>query len=396
MKYFIYTRSALIRLFAVGLLTAGICTSPQLAAGQEALPPPPQGFITEPDLIERAVIFADRHLSSGDMTNGFYVDSFNMIPGAGWISGGPGYRQWFDKDSVFVDGSAAISWRGYKVAQARFELPRLARSRLAVGSQFRWQDFNAVDFYGQGPDSFKSHLTEHHLRSSNLVGYATVRPVEWAGISALVGWLQPSRPSNQPTFVHTELSATADTRDFPGHPTRGALVRGAMADFRDRNGGAFSFRRYDAEAAHFMPLAGSRVVFAAHGWLVATDTDEGRGVPFYLLPSLGGHNSLRSYADYRFHDRHLLLFNAEARIAMMSHVDAAVFVDAGNVAARISDLNVDKKSYGAGLRLHNRRQTFARIDVARGGEGWRLLFRLTDPLSLSRLSRRTVALPFVP
>jgi hypothetical protein len=81
---------------------------------------------------------------------------------------------------------------------------------------------------------------------------------------------------------------------------------------------------------------------------------------------------------------------------MMTHVDAVAFVDAGNVAARVGDLNVDKRSYGAGLRFHSRRQTFARFDVARGTDGWRVVFRLHDPLNLSRLSRRTAAVPFVP
>jgi hypothetical protein len=378
----------------VGMVT--LCLHVPSAAAQEPPAPTPQGFLAEPGAIERAVIFADRHISNGELTNGFYVDAWNMIPGAGWISAGPGYRHWYKKDSVFVDASAAVSWRGFKTAQARFELPKLARSRLAVGSQFRWQAFNGVDFYGEGPDTLESNRSEYDLRSTNLVGYATLRPREWMGITGLMGWLQPSRPSNQPTFVHSELSATADTRDFPGHPTRGGLVRAAIADYSDRDAAAFSFRRYDAEAAHFIPVAGSRVVFAAHGWLAATDTDEGRAVPFYLQPSLGGHNSLRSYSDYRFHDRNLLLFNVEARIAMMTHVDAAVFVDAGNVAARVSDLNLDKKSYGAGLRLHNRRQTFARLDLAQGGEGWRVLFRLTDPLNLSRLVRRATPVPFVP
>jgi hypothetical protein len=136
-------------------------------------------------------------------------------------------------------------------------------------------------------------------------------------------------------------------------------------------------------------------VIALHGWLAASDAAEGGTVPFYLLPSLGGHNSLRSYPDYRFHDRNMVVVNAEARLAMMSHVDAAVFVDAGNVAPRVGDLNFDKRPVGAGLRLHTRRQTIVRLDVARGDEGWRALIRLTDPLSLSRLARRTAAVPFV-
>ena len=150
------------------------------------------------------------------------------------------------------------------------------------------------------------------------------------------------------------------------------------------------------EAAGFLPLGDSRVVIAAHGWLVTSDTGEGQSVPFYLQPGLGGQNSLRSYDDFRFHDRNLMLVTVEARLAMMTHVDAAVFVDAGNVASRVGDLNIDKRSYGAGLRLHSRRQTYVRLDVARGDEGWRLVLRLTDPLKLARLSRRTAAVPFVP
>jgi outer membrane protein assembly factor BamA len=150
------------------------------------------------------------------------------------------------------------------------------------------------------------------------------------------------------------------------------------------------------EAARFIPVSRSRVVLALHGWLAGTDTSEGSWVPFYLQPSLGGHNTLRGYADYRFHDRNLLVVNLEARFALFTHVDAAVFADAGNVAPRVSDLDLDKRSYGVGWRLHSRESTFARIDVAHGAEGWRFLFRLSDPLHLSRLTRRLAPVPFVP
>jgi hypothetical protein len=390
-----------------GIALAMLCALPLTSLAQEAPTPPPTGFLSEPEAIERAVLFADRHISNADVTNGFYVDSWNMIPGAGWISAGPGYRHWYKKDSLFVDTSAAISWQNYKTAQARFELPRLARSRVAIGSHIRWQDFPHVKFYGEGPNALEANRSEYQLRSTNVVGYATLRPVQWAGITAQIGWLKPDTDGtapagvafslpDQPAFTHTEVSMTADTRDFPGHPTRGGLVRAAVANYSDRDAGRFTFRRYEAEAAQFVPLAQSRFVFALHGWLVASDTNEGQFVPFYLQPSLGGHNTLRSYTDYRFHDRNMLVVNVETRVAMMTHVDAAVFLDAGNVAARVGDLNLDKRSYGAGLRLHTRRRTFARVDVAHGGEGWQLLFRLTDPLNLGRLSRRTATVPFVP
>jgi outer membrane protein assembly factor BamA len=140
----------------------------------------------------------------------------------------------------------------------------------------------------------------------------------------------------------------------------------------------------------------ARWVLAFHGWSVMTNVDNRAEVPFYLLPSLGGANTLRGFPDYRFHDLHLLLTTAEARFALFDHVDLAAFVDAGSVAARIRQLDLGARSYGLGVRLHSGRATFLRIDAAHGREGWNVLLRLGDPLHLSRLSRRLAALPFVP
>jgi hypothetical protein len=130
--------------------------------------------------------------------------------------------------------------------------------------------------------------------------------------------------------------------------------------------------------------------------VVASDVPAGHEIPFYLLPSLGGHNTIRDYADYRFHDRNLAVVNAESRWGIFTHVDATLFFDAGNVAPRAADLNLDKTSWGAGVRLHTDRMTFARIEVAHGAEGWEFVFRTSDPLRLSRLTRRVAAIPFVP
>jgi len=105
---------------------------------------------------------------------------------------------------------------------------------------------------------------------------------------------------------------------------------------------------------------------------------------------------VRSYPDYRFHDQNMTVFNAESRWAVFTHVDAAIFFDAGNVASRVQDLNFDKTAIGAGVRLHTERTTFARLDVAHGAEGWQVVFRTSDPLRFSRLSRRVAAVPFVP
>ena len=364
----------------------------------------PQGFVPEPDLLTRAVLFADRHLGKGDLTNGIYVDYGNMIPGAGWASIGPGYRQWYGKDSVFVNAAAAISVNNYRMGAAKIELPRFLKSRLALGAQVRWQDFGRIDYFGVGPNTTSDVKAVYGVESTQLTAYATLRPFRWMDIDGQIGWTNPDvshvegpvfAPEKR-TFVPTEISFTIDTRDFPGHPTSGLILRGVGARYDDRTDGLNTFNQYEGEAASFLPIAGGRVVLALHGWLVRSDTRDGRTVPFYLQPNIGGVNTLRSFTDYRFRDDNMLVFNAEARLALMTHLDLAVFADAGNVAARASDLDLSKRSYGAGFRLHTRRETFAMVDAATGDEGWKVQFRLKDPLGFGRITRRALLVPFVP
>ena len=364
----------------------------------------PQGIVPEPGIITRAAIYADRHSGKGDLTNGIHVDFGNMIPGAGWLSGGPGYRHWFAKDAVLFDAVAAISINNYRMGQATIELPKFLNSRLALGAQARWQDFREVDYFGVGPNTTEDMLSVYGVKSTQLTAYATLRPFRWMDIGGQIGWTNPEvthvagalAAPDQRTFVPTELSLTIDTRDFPNHPTSGVLLRGVGARYDDRTSGVNTFNRYEGEAAGFLPIAGGRMVLALHGWLVRSDTRDGQTVPFYLQPSLGGLNTLRSYTDYRFHDDNMLLAQAELRVALMTHLDVAVFTDAGNVAARAGDLDLAKRSYGAGLRLHTRRETFAMVDAATGDEGWRVAFRMKDPLGLGRITKRAFLAPFVP
>lgn len=386
-------------------------------------PSPPPGVLPEPDIIVRAIDFATRTLGDGGGDkSGVYPEFSNMITGAGWISVGPGYRRWFGGDRVVADASAALSWRFYKMARARVELTNLVRSRLAIGSEVKWQDFTQISYFGHGPESLEGDRSEYRLKSLDATGYANIRPVRWLTFGSRAGWLRrpsllppggkfrrdsPSTESlfgseaafalaEQPDYLHGELSVTADTRDHRSHPRHGGVYRGAWTRFSDRAGGNFSFQRYEVEGAQFVASGDSQVTVAAHGWLVASDTAAGHEVPFYLMPSLGGSNTLRAFANYRFHDRHVVVANVELRLALLAHADAVMFVDAGNVAARMSDLNFDKRSLGVGLRIHSGTSTFARLDVATGEEGWRVTISTSDPLHLSRLSRRTAPIPFVP
>lgn len=380
------------------------------------------GLLPEPHALSRAFDFAGRWIAGDDAApkDGFYPEFGEMATGAGWISAGPGYRQHFLDRHLFIDGSASISWRAYKNAQARIELTDLARNHVTVGFQARWQDLTQVSYFGTGPDTVESDRSEFRLKDTDLAGYGIIRANRWLSFGGRFGWIKqptisssvgpfdrdfpdtrlvfPTDPgvAQQTSLLHGGATVEADTRDYPGRPTKGGMYRAAAQAFADRDLHQFSFRRYEAEGLQVLPIVGERWVIALHGWGVFSDTSEDNSVPFYMLPSLGGSNTLRGFHDYRFHDRNLLVANVESRWALFSHVDVAAFVDAGNVAARFGDLNLDKKSYGGGIRLHTRSSTFARLDVAHSREGWQVLLRLNDAFRLARRSLRTSVIPFIP
>ncbi len=380
-------------------------------------------LFAEPKIVTLAIDSAIESLGdSVKPSNGFYPELSNMITGSGFVSLGPGYRRQVFNRRAFVDTSAAASWHWYKMAQARLEFPDLASHRVTAGVQGMWQDETQVNYFGIGSNAPKANESQYRLQSTDIVGYASVRPVTSLSIGGELGWLGrpdimtpggtfrrdvptteslfPTDPGSalpfQPNLVHSEASLTADTRDNRSRPTRGSVYRAAVTDYNDQSTNAFSFREFEAEGLQFVRLRGPSWILAAHGWAVATDVPSGHVIPFYLLPSLGGNNTLRSFSDYRFHDRNLLLVNVESRWAIFTHVDAALFVDAGNVAPAFRDVNLDKRSYGGGIRFHTARATFARFDVAHGAEGWTAVIRTSDPFRLARLTRRVAGIPFVP
>ncbi|HMF95633.1 MAG TPA: BamA/TamA family outer membrane protein [Vicinamibacterales bacterium] len=393
----------------------------QLPRGWISSPIP--GFLREPSILSKLAMATDTSLG-GEPRDGFYVETGNMITGEGWISGGPGFRQSLLDGRARIDMSAALSWNLYKVARASFELPHLAHDRLSVGVEGRYQDALQVRFFGVGNDSLKADESAYRFNNVDLLASGRLRVNRWLSLDGRVGWIPRPDLSNaagprvsvpntedlfseatapgisaQPSYIHSDVSAIADSRDHAGHPTSGGLYRATAAVYSDRDGGAYSFRRYELEATQYVPLGTRKWVLALHGWGVLSDTSSGAAVPFYLMPSLGGKNTLRGYFSYRFHDNDLQSFNVESRWPLLTHMDVAVFADEGKVAHTVSEVNFldARMSYGAGVRFHNATSTLLRIDAGHSVEGWRLYFVLSDALKRSTpASGRSSVVPFVP
>lgn len=418
-----FPRSSLSCLLVLFAFTGVARAQPTAEAPAPAGSPLAPGYLQEAEIFAKVVDNIGERLTPGPgmPKDGFYPEFGYMITGSGWISLGPGYHHKFAGEQGLFETSAALSWRAYKMAQARVEYHAIGEDRLTIGAQGIWNDYTQIHYWGPGPDSSRATQGSYRLQDVNTIGWAryNLHPVVLTGT---VGWLdRPSISSpagffragftdahalfddtaapglrDPANFLHADLSAAVDTRDVPLHASKGGMYRVAIAEYSDRDTGQYSFQRYEVEGVHYLPLGSKNWVLALHGWLVGSGSSDNHAVPVYLMPALGGDNTLRGYDNYRFHDRSLLLASVESRWALMSHVDLAGFFDAGNVAARVGDLNLSKNSVGVGVRVHTRTASFGRLDLAHSKEGWRLLFKMDDPFQLARLSRRLAAVPFVP
>jgi hypothetical protein len=380
------------------------------------------GIFNEPSFITKAINQFNRR-ANGSRTpkDGFYVDFGNMITGAGWISGGPGYRKLLFHENAIASASGAVSWRLYRMAQASIEFPYVAADHITFGAQTMFRDAVQVNYYGLGNDSQLANRSGYRLQTNDVSTYAGIG-ARALSLKARVGWLQPVKVfsmerqttypdtfalfserdapglTSQPTFLHGDLTVSVDTRDSVGHATMGGFYQATWSVFADQTTGRNTFQRYEADASHYVPLGSDNWILALHAGAALTSTTSGHQVPFYLMPNLGGRND-RGFADYRFTDRNMQTYSVESRWRVFAHLDAAVFADAGSVAPTIRGLKMSdlKPSYGVGIRLHNYRTTIARIDFGHSVEGWHIYFRMNEPFRRSTQSNgwRTPA-PYVP
>jgi outer membrane protein assembly factor BamA len=379
--------------------------SPTLAATAEIAP-----RIEKPGVFKRTFNWVGEKMvdGAGEAKDGLYAELGGMIPGAG-ISVGPGYRHQLFGDAAVVSGSAAISSKRYTMMQSRIEWPALFSNRLTIGASGKYQDFTQINYFGVGPDSDKSDWTDYRLKSVDVAGSATVRPVYWLSIGGNAGYIRGLDISRglssihaathdvfdestapgltaQPRYGHADVFVQADTRNVPGYARSGGIFRLGLTAFHDVDGSGQSFRRVDAEATQYAPLFGRNRVLAVRGQVALSQIGAGNTVPFYMLPTLGGRNTLPGYNDYRFRDRNAASVGAEYRIPVFHMIDAALFADAGGVAPTARGLWDGRlvHDYGVGLRLHSTTKSIARLDVARGQEGTRVSVSLTKSLGGSR------------
>jgi len=129
-------------------------------------------------------------------------------------------------------------------------------------------------------------------------------------------------------------------------------------------------QRADVDLRQFFSFLAERRIIAVRALASTTETADGARVPFYLLPTLGGNDTLRGFREYRFRGPHAILGQAEYRWEIWSGLDGALFYDAGKVADQRSDLNFKdlESDYGVGFRFNTNSGVMFRVDAAFGSK----------------------------
>jgi outer membrane protein assembly factor BamA len=351
-----------------------------------------------PGKLERTLIYLEgnnilrRLTGSGD---GWYPRLGGLTTGSGFAAG-PGIRKHFGRDGL-AQISAAGSLKGYWAVDAVARSDAFASKRIILEGRAIHFAFPQERYFGRGIDSHELNRTSYDiqttggsvgvlllprsvLRGGARLGYAAHRlgPGKGAFPSVETIFSEQQAPglSEDLDYLTAEAYVEVDYRDFPGNPRSGGYHLATWSNYHDR-GDAFSFRRVDVEAMQLFPFLDKRRVIAVRARGAFTDADEGQEVPFYLMPFVGGPETLRGYRERRFTDRNLVLLQAEYRYEILAALDMALFVDAATVAERVQDLSVDefKTDYGVGFRFGTRQRVMFRFDIGFGGEGTRYFFK---------------------
>jgi len=327
--------------------------------------------------------------------DGIYPRIGGLSPGSG-LAGGAGYRRHLNW--AYVDVSGAISTKAYRGIDVQVRWIDTPRVQLANLLTFR--NNTQDDFYGLGNDTTDATRVDYGIRSTDFGARGSVRVIRRLRLGADIGYFIPAvrhgrdnslqsiaqtfnddtAPglARQPNFEHHSVFAVIDSRDAEGFPRRGGLYRAAYAIWNDRSFDEYDFRRFDITGSQFISLP-TRSVVALRLALSYANNAPGDRVPFYLLPYIGGGDTVRSFREFRFRDENAGVFNVELRHKIHPMAYVAGFVDFGKVAHDWQDITPTdlKKAYGVGLRGGTDEKTYFRFDVAFGDGGARVFLKFT-------------------
>lgn len=297
----------------------------------------------------------------------------------------------------YIDVRGSWTFKNYKRLEAEFVAPRMFNRRAQLSVIGGWREATQVGFYGIGNETSVDDRTNYLFRQPYGNALFTIFPTRKvlmlrAG-AEYTRWSQESgegtfpsvetryTPAELPglgaevTYLHTQGTVGIDWRTSPGYTRRGGFYGVSLHDYHDADD-AFGFQMVQYEAIQHVPILREAWVLSFHGRVQSSTDKSDQDTPFFMLPALGGGSSLRGYSSWRFRDKNSLLLQAEWRIPVNRYLDLAFFYDAGKVAPRMADLDLDglQDNFGIGTRFHGPFSTALRVELAKSHEGLSFIF----------------------
>ena len=315
-----------------------------------------------------------------------------MPSGSGFVFGG-GYIAGYNHELIQFTANARYSTRGYTSFDTGVIFPTPA-SRLPVQAHVKAEvrDLTSLRFFGLGPESSASGRSTYSLKDQSIEAGITATASRFAEMGATARWMSAEvGPGAAGTSLEDRLDpfrtpgfgTKTDYLVYGGHlvlhlrdahviPSAGVSVRVEAARYDDRDSDLYDFTRLVGDVQAQIPLGYRNRILALRVRSSNSVGENGGAVPFYLMETIGGANSIRGFREYRFRGGRNLVLNAEYRWEVWTYVDFTLFYDAGKVFSDGDDLNFAESGYGFGIRGHAPGGTVFRIDLARSNEGFKL------------------------
>jgi Omp85 superfamily domain len=345
-----------------------------------------------PNQAEKYVDYAEQILSTGLQWHPYFESALS----GGGFTIGAGYRTYVGTHNT-VDMRGSITPSGYKRLEAEFLAPRLLKRRAVLSVIGGWREATEVGYYGLGTSTSEDNRANYGFTQPYGVATLSVRPAD--GMLVVRGSFEASQWNQTPgsgsapsveevyttatlpglgatvTYLHPIATIGLESRPSPGYARRGGFSGVTFHDFPDPDD-RYGFTQIDYEAIQHLPLVREAWVLSFRAAVSTTGTKGGQENPFFMLPALGGGSSLRAYSSWRFRDRNAMELQGEWRAIVNRYLDVALFYDTGKVTAHTRDLDFNglQDDYGLGFRFHGPLSTPLRIDLAKGSEGFRVVW----------------------
>jgi outer membrane protein assembly factor BamA len=344
----------------------------------------------QPSGLQRAMNLGERKIAPLFNRDGVYAAIGSLTTGSAFSYRG-GYR---DRSLVrgrgSVDAWAGRSVKGYWTVELRSSFPLVPGEQLNIEGYGRRFTYPQEEFFGVGPDSDRANQATYTLSGTlggAQLGWKAGRRLTIGGgvesfqptVSHGEGWppsveeifnrLETEGFGLGLSFLRSLAHVTYDYRQ-PLNARKGGYYRLDVSHFDDRKRTFHGFSRLDLDLRQYVSFLAERRILVGRVKIATTDAEDTSVVPFFLLPFLGGNDTLRGFRAYRFRGPHSILLQGEYRWEIWSAFEAALFVDAGKVAMERSDLNFKdlESDYGIGFRFNTDNGVVMRVDAAFGSK----------------------------